>query len=96
MIQSFGDNRTKKIFDGTKDKEVARFPPDVLKTAKRKLDMIEFAHTLADLTAPPANRLEKLTGDLAGFHSIRINDQWRVIFRWQTDGAHDVQITDYH
>ena len=58
--------------------------------------MIEFATVLQDLAVPPGNRLEKLKGDLDGTYSIRINDQWRIIFRWQEDGAHDVQIVDYH
>ena len=64
--------------------------------AIRKLDMIEAAHALVDLRSPPGNRLEGLRGDWRGFHSIRINDQWRIVFRWEADRAHDVQIVDYH
>ena len=63
---------------------------------KRKLDMVDYAAALEDLKAPPGNRLEPLKGDLAGFHSIRINDQWRVVFRWTDAGPADVDINDYH
>jgi len=96
MIQSFGNQLTEKIFNGIRDKEVSRFPQNIFKIAKRKLDMVNFASHLQDLTEPPANRLEKLMGDLKGFYSIRINDQWRIVFRWEADGAYEVKITDYH
>ncbi|HEY9869039.1 MAG TPA: type II toxin-antitoxin system RelE/ParE family toxin [Candidatus Obscuribacterales bacterium] len=96
MIQSFGNRLTEKIFNGIRDKEVSKFPQDVLNIAKRKLDMIEFATVLQDLAIPPGNRLEKLKGDLEGYYSIRINDQWRIVFIWQDDGAHGVLIIDYH
>jgi len=95
-IQSFGDDRTEKIFLGVKDKEVSKFPPDVLKIAERKLDMVEAAAAIQDLASPPANRLEKLKGSKKEFWSIRINDQWRIIFKWLDDGPHEVEITDYH
>jgi len=62
----------------------------------RKLDMVHYAHVLSDLRVPPGNRLEPLRGDLAGLHSIRVNDQWRVIFRWTEQGPEDVDIVDYH
>ena len=68
----------------------------VKKVAARKLDMLDYAAALTDLKVPPGNRLEALKGNLAGFHSIRINDQWRVIFRWTADGPTDVDIVDYH
>jgi toxin HigB-1 len=68
----------------------------VARVAKRKLDMLAYAHKLDDLRAPPANRLESLKGNLAGFHSIRINDQWRVVFRWGDAGPTEVDIVDYH
>ena len=68
----------------------------VAKVAARKLDMLDYAHHLTDLKSPPGNRLEVLKGDLCGFHSIRINDQWRVIFRWTDSGPTDVDIRDYH
>ena len=64
--------------------------------AARKLDMLHYAHRLDDLRAPPANRLEALQGGLAGFHSIRVNDQWRVVFRWTEQGPEDVDMLDYH
>ena len=63
--------------------------------AARKLDMLDYAEALGDLASPPGNRLEALKGDLAGFHSIRVNDRWRVVFRWTT-GPEDVDIRDYH
>lgn len=68
----------------------------VANVARRKLDMVDYAHELEDLRSPPGNRLEALKADLAGFHSIRINDQWRVIFRWTDAGPADVDIVDYH
>jgi proteic killer suppression protein len=96
MIGSFGDKTTADLYHGEDTKRVLRIPHDVRGTAIRKLDMIEFAHALQDLTVPPANRLEALKGDLRGHHSIRINDQWRIVFRWQDGVALDVRITDYH
>jgi proteic killer suppression protein len=72
------------------------FPTDVAKVARRKLVQLNNAVTLGDLAAPPGNRLEALRGKLAGRHSIRINDQWRVVFRWDQQGPEDVEIVDYH
>ena len=72
------------------------FPTDVAKVARRKLVQLNNAMTLGDLAAPPGNRLEALRGDLAGRHSIRINDQWRVVFRWGQEGPEEVEIVDYH
>ncbi len=68
----------------------------VAKSAARKLDMLDYAEQLTDMMSPPGNRLEALKGDLAGYHSIRINDQWRVIFRWEGANPTDVDIRDYH
>jgi proteic killer suppression protein len=68
----------------------------VARVAMRKLDMLDYAEQLSDLASPPGNRLEALKGDLAGYHSIRINDQWRVVFRWTDSGPTDVDIRDYH
>lgn len=68
----------------------------MIQAAVRKLDLLNAVHALLDLRSPPGNRLELLKGDWAGFHSIRINDQWRIIFRWIEGQAHDVQIVDYH
>jgi len=95
-IQSFGDSLTEKIFLGVKDKEVSKFLQDLLDLAERKLDMVEAAERLQDLSSPPANWLEKLKGEIREFWSIRINKQWRIIFKWSDDGPHNVQITDYH
>lgn len=72
------------------------FPSDLVNAARRKLIMINSAMRLSDLSSPPGNRLEALKGDLTGRHSIRINDQWRVIFRWTGNGPEDVEIVDYH
>ena len=72
-----------------------RFPQDVLRIALRKLDVLNSAHRLDDLRSPPGNRLEALKGNLEGFYSIRVNDQWRITFRWDND-IHDVSLIDYH
>jgi len=92
MIRSFGDNATEALF---RDEVVRQFR-GIARAAKRKLEAIHAASRLEDLTIPPANRLEKLKGDLKDFHSIRINDQWRVIFKWIKGQPHEVQIVDYH
>ena len=97
MIQGFRDRASKDVFDGRDSKAARRRCPRRLWTvAKRKLDQLNQAEQLADLGAPPANRLERLRGDRAGQHSIRINDQYRVCFRWTTAGPIDVEIVDYH
>jgi toxin HigB-1 len=93
MIQSFASRETEKIFKGQVSRKL---PVDIQKTARRKLLYLEDADDLRDLLAPPGNRLEKLRGDREGQYSIRINDQWRICFRWQDDHAHDVEIVDYH
>ena len=92
MIQTFKDAETKLLFETRASR---RWHP-VLAVALRKLDMIEAAVNLNDLRVPPANRLESLKGDRKGQHSIRINDQYRICFFWRVDGAHDVEIVDYH
>lgn len=92
MIQSFGDKRSEALFD---DAFVADFQ-GFARSAKRKLEAINAASRLEDLHLPPSNRLEKLKGDRKAFHSIRINDQWRVIFKWIDGHAHEVAIVDYH
>ena len=93
MITSFGSKDSEKIWQGLR---VSKLPLVVQEVGRRKLRMINNAVNLMDLRIPPANRLEKLSGDLQGFYSIRINDQWRIIFRWQTGKASDVEIVDYH
>ena len=84
------------MFHGEPSARTRRLPPDVLRTARRKLDMINAATSLADLRSPPANRLERLRGDLAGQHSIRVNDQWCIVFLWTNGEAHQVRLLDYH
>ena len=96
MITSFGDQATEDLFHGKATKRVRRYPADVRRVSVRKLDMLNAAHDLRDLRSPPGNRLEALRGDLKGYHSIRINDQWRVIFRWRGTDAEQVQVVDYH
>jgi proteic killer suppression protein len=92
MIRSFGDKRTEALF---RDEHVRQFE-GIARPAKRKLEALNAASRLEDLTVPPANRLEKLRGNLKDFHSIRINDQWRVIFKWIDGEPHEVRIVDYH
>ncbi len=97
MIKSFGDAATEDTFHGRYSKKVrTKLSKYLFEHAQKKLDMINAAHTLEDLKIPPANRLELLHGDLKGMHSIRINDQWRIIFRWLGSGAECVKIIDYH
>lgn len=93
MIESFADEETEKIFNGIVSRKL---PPDIQKTARRKLAYLAEAEDLRDLLAPPGNRLEKLYGDRAGQHSIRINDKWRICFKWVGGNARDVEIDDYH
>jgi proteic killer suppression protein len=96
MIASFGDRATEDLYHGRKSKQARRLPPDILSVALRKLDMLNAAHDLRDLMVPPGNRLETLRGDLKGYQSIRINEQWRIVFRWTSGEAQEVRITDYH
>jgi proteic killer suppression protein len=93
VIRSFADKEAEKIWAGTQSR---RLPPDIQGVARRKLRMLNNASALQDLKIPPANRLEPLRGDRKGQHSIRINDQWRICFRWHDGDAHDVEIVDYH
>ncbi|MBA3890157.1 MAG: type II toxin-antitoxin system RelE/ParE family toxin [Gemmatimonadaceae bacterium] len=97
MIHSFKDQGTEDVYNGVKSKHARRTcPADIWRTAFRKLDTIDRAVSLDDLRSPPGNRLEPLKGTRKGQHSIRINDQYRVCFRWTGDGAEDVEIADYH
>ncbi len=96
MIISFGNKITKDLFDGIANKQLLRFPKALHKSALNKLTLLNGAIQLDDLKIPPGNRLEALRGDLKGFYSIRINDQWRIIFNWTPDGPANVEITDYH
>lgn len=96
MIASFGDRATEALFHGQSGKPVKRIPTDIQRVAIRKLDMLAAARELRDLRAPPGNRLETLKGEFKGKHSIRVNDQWRIVFRWESGDAHEVSIVDYH
>jgi proteic killer suppression protein len=96
MIVNFADKATEDIFHGTDSKSARQIPNTAWRIAARKLDMVNGAHDLRDLKIPPANRLEALKGKLSGFHSIRVNDQYRIIFRWDEGNARDVEIIDYH
>lgn len=96
MIVSFGNAGTEDLFHGRKSKAARRFPANVRPAVLRKLDMLNAAHVLEDLRTPPGNRLEALKGDLKGKHSIRVNDQWRLVFRWVEGGAAEVAVRDYH
>jgi len=93
VIRSFADKRTRAIFEETLPKGVSRA---VATTALRKLLLINAAVVVDDLRSPPGNRLEALKGDRAGQYSIRVNDQWRICFRWQNGEAQDVELVDYH
>ena len=93
MIRNFRDRETEKVFGRERSR---RLPPDVQRRAHRKMLLLDAAETLEDLRVPPGNRLESLSGDRAGQRSIRINDQWRICFRWKRGDAHDVEIADYH
>lgn len=93
MIATFQDDDTEHLFRGG---VARRLPANIQKVALRKLTMLNAAEELSDLLAPPSNRLERLRGDRHGQHSIRVNDQWRVRFRWHNGHAYDVEIVDYH
>jgi len=93
VIRSFRDRQTEKAFERDRAR---RLPPNVQRQAHRKLLMVDAAQALDDLRVPPGNRLERLSGDRQGQYSIRVNDQWRVCFRWERGDAYDVEIADYH
>jgi proteic killer suppression protein len=93
VITSFADRRTSELFGRNRVKGLST---EVQRAALRKLLMIDAAARIEDLRVPPGNRLEALQGNLRGFHSIRVNDQWRIVFRWSEGIASDVRIVDYH
>jgi proteic killer suppression protein len=93
MIKSFGDRESEKIWSGIASRKL---PFEIQNVARRKLRMINNAQNISDLRIPPSNHLEKLSGNYSGLLSIRINDQWRIIFNWENDNAYEVQIIDYH
>ncbi len=103
MIKSFGDKATSDLFHGislrgtdVSSSKARKLPTQILESATYKLDILNATTSLDDLRSPPGNRLEALRGDYKGFHSIRINAQWRIVFRWQVSSGHDVAIVDYH
>ncbi len=93
MLKSFGSKETEKIWTGVRSSKI---PPEIQKIDRRKLRMINNSIDLNDLRIPPSNRLEKLSGNLKEYYSIRINDQWRIMFKWQDGHAFEVEIIDYH
>ena len=96
MIETFGNRLAEDLFFDRPSRVAKGFPPDVRRAARRKLLYLHDAADLGDLRAPPGNRLEQLKGRWNGYHSIRINDQWRVVFRWESGQAFDVSVLDYH
>lgn len=96
MIVGYADEATRDVHTGVESRAARRFGTDVRAVARRKLDLIGAAADIRDLAVPPGNRLEKLKGRLTGFYSIRVNDQFRIIFRFQEGQASQVQIVDYH
>lgn len=96
MIASFGNRLAEDLFHDRTSSEVRRFPPELQRAARRKLLYLHDAAELKDLRVPPGNRLEAKKGKLAGYFAIRINDQWRLLFRWEGGNAVDVKVVDYH
>ncbi len=96
MIRSFGNRLAEDLYDDRRNAAVRRLPPTLYVAARRKILYLHEADELRDLRVPPGNRLEALKGDLRGRYSVRINDQWRVVFRWVDGHAHEVRVVDYH
>ena len=96
MIITFLSETTRDIYDGLESKQARKVPQTIWKVAERKLDLLNAAHSLNDLKAPPANRLEALQGRLKGKYSIRVNDQYRLVFEFRDGNAYEVEIIDYH
>lgn len=93
MIKSFQNKETEKIWNGIHSKKL---PSEIQNIARRKLRMLNNSQNINDLRIPPANRLERLKGNMKEYHSIRINNQWGIIFKWENDNAYEVEIIDYH
>lgn len=93
MILSFGSKETEKIWNGIR---VKKLPPEIQQIGRRKLRMLNNSQEIGDLLIPPSNRLEKLVGNFSGYYSIRINIQWRIIFKWENGNSTQVEIVDYH
>ena len=96
MIKSFASKATEDIYHGVSSKSAKSLPESIWGVAQRKLDMINAAHLLSDLRIPPGNRLERLKGNMSSYHALRINDQFRIVFRWVDGHAFEVTIVDYH
>jgi proteic killer suppression protein len=96
VIETFGNALAEDLFDDKRTKATKKFPPELHRAGRRKILYLHDANELRDLRVPPGNRLERLKGRWKGYHSIRINDQWRVVFHWEGGNALDVQIVDYH
>jgi toxin HigB-1 len=96
MIESFGNRLAEDLFFDRRSRETRAFPPELMRVARRKVLYLHDAAELNDLRVPPGNRLELLKGRWKGYHSIRINDQWRLVFRWEQGHAQDVTVVDYH
>jgi proteic killer suppression protein len=96
MIESFGNRLTDDLFFDRRSSDTRAFPPDLLRVARRKVLYLQDAAELDDLRVPPGNRLELLKGRWKGYYSIRINDQWRLVFRWEQGHAQNVTVVDYH
>jgi proteic killer suppression protein len=96
MIRSIADDATRDFWNGVNSRAARRLPRPLWPVIRRKLDQLDVVTQLDDLRVPPGNRLHALTGDLAGHHAIRVNDQYRIVFRFEGNDAHDVRCTDYH
>ena len=96
MIESFGNRLAEDLFYDRRTRAIRAFPNELVRAARRKILVLHDAAELADLRAPPGNRLDALRGRWHGYHSIRINDQWRIVFKWNLGHAHEVAVVDYH
>ena len=96
MIESFGNRLAEDLFFDRRSRETRAFPPELMRVARRKVLYLHDAAELDDLRVPPGNHLELLKGRWKGYHSIRINDQWRLVFRWEQGHAQDVTVVEYH
>lgn len=96
MLRTITDKTTQDVYDGVNSRHARKFPKELHGKARRLLDQLNTAPSVEFLRIPPSNRLEKLKGDLAGYWSLRINEQWRIIFRWEGSDAFDAEIIDYH
>ena len=96
MIDSFGNKLARDLVEDRTSKDIRQFPNELKRAAKRKLQILHAARQIDDLRSPPGNRLEALKGDRKGYYSIRINDQWRITFRFENKSATEVRVEDYH